>query len=133
MSGELAYVDSSALVKTFKAEPESGAIVTALSEWPDLVSSYLIVPEVLRVGRLTGLWSEARAVVDALGKLPLTPAIRDRSAYIGSDNLRALDAIHLATAEALEAGLGVIFTYDDRMIEGASLEGLPYRAPLPEP
>ncbi len=64
-----------------------------------------------------------------MGKLPFTIAIRDRSAHIGTNRLRALDAVHLATAEALDTRLGIILTYDDRMMESASLEGLPYRAP----
>lgn len=82
MSRELAYVDSSALVKLFKTEDESDAISAALTEWP-----------------------------------------------VGQPELRTLDAIHLATAESMGDRLGVVFTYDDRLISAALLEGLPVASP----
>jgi uncharacterized protein len=43
--------------------------------------------------------------------------------------LRALDAIHLATAIAVGDDLEAILTYDDRMLEAARLMGLPTATP----
>jgi predicted nucleic acid-binding protein len=57
--------------------------------------------------------------------------IRRLSHRIGQPTLRALDAVHLASAASLGDELGVLFTYDDRMIDGALLEGLPVWAPKP--
>jgi hypothetical protein len=44
-------------------------------------------------------------------------------------DLRSLDAIHLATAEGLEADLGRFVTYDDRLAAGAAALGLEVAAP----
>lgn len=43
---ELAYVDSSALVKVFRSERESEAIAAVLTDWPALVSADLLAVEV---------------------------------------------------------------------------------------
>ena len=48
---------------------------------------------------------------------------------IGSNTLRSLDAIHLATAASITAELGVLITYDRRMIADAQIIGLPVLAP----
>jgi len=42
LSGELAYFDTSAIVKLIKEEEETEAISAALTEWPDLVSADLL-------------------------------------------------------------------------------------------
>ena len=43
--------------------------------------------------------------------------------------LRALDAIHLATAMAVGDDLAAIVTYDERMIDAARLMGLATTSP----
>jgi len=55
--------------------------------------------------------------------------ILDASGILEPRVLRALDAIHLATAMALGDDLESIVTYDDRMIDGARLLGLASVAP----
>lgn len=129
MSRDLAYVDSSAIVKLFKTEDESDAIQAALSEWPALVSADLLDVEVMRVGRGVGLQREARAVIDAVGLIPMSDSIRRRAGLVGQLELRTLDAIHVATAESLGDRLGVVFAYDGRFIASALLEGLPVTSP----
>lgn len=129
MSRDLAYVDSSALVKLFKTEDESDAISAAVTEWPALVSADLLDVEVMRVGRACGLQREAQAMIDAVGLVPMSDSIRQRAGRIGQPELRTLDAIHLATAQSLGERLGVVFAYDDRLIVGALLEGLPVVSP----
>lgn len=51
------------------------------------------------------------------------------AARIGSPRLRSLDAIHLATAHNLGDELGVLITYDWRMLAEAKDLGLPHAAP----
>jgi uncharacterized protein len=48
---------------------------------------------------------------------------------IGSTLLRSLDAIHLATADSIKAELGVLITYDHRMLADAQALGLPALTP----
>jgi uncharacterized protein len=48
---------------------------------------------------------------------------------IGSPLLRSLDAIHLATAASIRADLGVLITYDRRMLADADALGLPIASP----
>jgi predicted nucleic acid-binding protein len=43
--------------------------------------------------------------------------------------MRSLDALHLAAAMSLGPDLGVLVTYDERMLGAASLFGLPVASP----
>ncbi len=43
--------------------------------------------------------------------------------------LRALDAIHLATAERIGAQLGALIAYDERLLAAAEAHGLPVASP----
>lgn len=129
----LAYVDTSAFIKLLLAEPETSALRVALSEWPDLVASEILFIEAHRVGVREQRQADVATLVQGISLLALTEAIRQRAATIGTAQLRTLDAIHLATAEALDDDLGVIFTYDRRMLGDGPLEGLAVRAPAPTP
>jgi len=127
----LAYVDTSAFIKLLLAEPETPAIRTALRGWPNLVASEILFIEAHRVGMREHRQPDVANLLQTVTLLSLTPTIRQRSATIGTARLRTLDAIHLATAETLGGDLGIIFTYDRRMLSDAPLEGLPVRAPAP--
>ena len=127
----LAYIDTSALIKLLLTEDETPALRTALTEWPALVSSEILYIEAYRVGVREGRQADIAILLEGVNLLGYTPAVRQRAAMIGTAQLRALDAIHLASAEALGDDLGVIFTYDKRMLSDGPLEGLPVRAPTP--
>jgi len=127
----LAYVDTSAFIKLLITEDETPALRTALTEWPDLVSSEILFIEAHRVGVRENRQGDVATLLQGVSLLGYTPAVRQRAATIGTAQLRTLDAIHLATAEALGDDLGVIFTYDARQLSDAPLEGLPVRAPAP--
>ena len=43
--------------------------------------------------------------------------------------LRSLDAIHVASAMAMEEDLDALVTYDRRMIDGGRMAGLPVASP----
>lgn len=127
----LAYVDTSAFIKLLLTEDETPALRTALTEWPDLVSSEIAFIEAHRIGLRENRQADVTTLLQGVTLVGYTPAVRQRAATIGTAHLRALDAIHLATAEALGHDLGVIFTYDKRMLSDGLLEGLPVRAPAP--
>jgi predicted nucleic acid-binding protein len=56
---------------------------------------------------------------------PILPA----TAQMGGTALRSLDAIHLATATSISRQLGVLITYDQRMIGEAQTLGPPVLSP----
>ena len=70
----------------------------------------------------------AQRVIARLQLLAIDP-IAPAAMQIGSTMLRSLDAIHLATAASITAELGVLITYDRRMIADAQIIGLPVLAP----
>ena len=55
--------------------------------------------------------------------------LAERAASVGPIFLRALDAIHLATALAFGSELEAFVTYDDRLAEAARAAGLPVVRP----
>jgi predicted nucleic acid-binding protein len=129
-AGALAYLDSSALVKLVVLEPETGALRRELQHWPQRVSSLLAAVELSRVAlRLGHLTIPTVTHVLAGLRVLSIDQIAQTAAQIGSPRLRSLDAIHLATAQSLGTQLGVLITYDQRMLAEARALQLPYAAP----
>jgi predicted nucleic acid-binding protein len=132
MSGDVAYLDTSAVVKLLVRESESGALRRVLRQWPRRASSALLRVELLRVTKLAGqprLTAQAHRQLGAIHLLRLDDSVLSRAADLDPPTLRSLDAIHLASALELGADLGVIMTYDDRMVQGAAALGLPATSP----
>lgn len=126
------YLDSSALMKLIRREAET----EALSEWLELrrdqvVSSELGRVEVVRAARRVGgpVLATARAVVGDLDLVPLDRAVQDIACDIGDPMLRALDALHLASALLLGDTLTAFVAYDQRLIDGAQAAGVAVIAP----
>jgi predicted nucleic acid-binding protein len=71
----------------------------------------------------------ARAVLDALILLRLTSATFERAATLDPEQLRSLDALHLATALELGDELDGIVTYDGRLAAAACAYGIATIAP----
>ena len=129
---EVAYIDASAFVKLFAIEPESEAIATAMdTEWSNLVASEILAVEAFRAAvRIGGdAPSAASHFLRRVVLLPLSSEVRERACRIGTPELRALDAIHLATALSQDAQVSAIFTYDKRLAQASSDVGLPVLAP----
>jgi len=128
----LLYLDSSALVKLVVPEPETEALLKALADWPERVSSALARVEVLRaVGRsgVEAARGRAEAVLTRIGLLEIDGAILDRAAHLGPPELRSLDAIHLASALSLGEDLGGMAVYDVRLAQAAALSGATVLSP----
>ena len=117
----IAYLDSSAFVKLVTEEDESAALADALEAWPDRASSRLLRIEVLRAARLSGAQAVARAagLLHDVALLPLADSLLEQALDVRPAAVRTLDAIHLATALELGDELGVLISYDMRMLEGA--------------
>jgi uncharacterized protein len=126
----LAYLHSSAFVKTLVDEPESARLETWLEEWPERASCALLRMEAVRAVRVHGSEAVARTrrALAALLLVQLDDELLDAAAEL-APNVRSLDAIHLAAARSLGPDLGVIATYDDRMTSAARELGLDTAAP----
>lgn len=126
------YVDASALVKLVREEPESSAL-RAYLEGADLLSSELVLAEVPRaVHRAAAhdpelpvdlLLERVGELLDAVALRPLDRALLAGAGAIAEPSLRALDAIHVASAVGLEP-IEAFVTYDERQAAAARLAGL---------
>jgi uncharacterized protein len=131
------YIDSSALVKLIVEEPESVALRGSL-EGSELVSSEIVLAEVPRaIQRLVASLRVPRsrvargleAVLSSVALLPLEREILRRAGAFDAPFLRALDAIHLASALAAADAIDGFVSYDERQIEAARLADLPILSP----
>jgi predicted nucleic acid-binding protein len=127
-----AYVDASALVKLFKAEPETEAFRLALADWPVQVASELIRVEAICTARRLDDEDTLRRADAALARItlvPLSPEIIELATDAYTPALRAMDAIHLATALTMREDLGALFVYDSDLHAAAEARGLNPVAP----
>jgi predicted nucleic acid-binding protein len=130
-------LDASALVKLFVPEAESDELNQALTGLTDVIVSDLALTEMASaLGRRTRehlltreqaqrLYREASKLHSASHHAELTPPIHRRAERLMLSlpiPLRALDALHLATALAAEAA--TVVTFDPRMRNAASSQGL---------
>jgi predicted nucleic acid-binding protein len=70
-----------------------------------------------------------RALLDGVTLIPADAKLSDDAGMLNPPEMRALDAIHLATARSLGAGLGVLLTYDQRLVAAAAWYGIPVASP----
>jgi predicted nucleic acid-binding protein len=127
-----AYVDASALVKLLKAERETDAFRAALRDWPVQVASELIRVEAVCTARRLGgaeILQRADAALERINLVPLTLEIIELSTDAHTPPLRAMDAIHLATALTLREDLGAVFVYDSDLHAAALSHQLNALAP----
>jgi uncharacterized protein len=131
------YADASALVKLVREEAESAAL-RAYLDGADLLSSELILTEIPRaIYRAAALDPElpldlllerAGELVEALALRPLDRALLAGAGALAEPALRALDAIHVASAVDLNP-IEAFVTYDERQAAAARLAGLRTMAP----
>jgi len=128
------YMDTAALVKLVRREPESDA----LADWLDAreamlwVSSALIEVELPRALRRSepALLADVPATVARVARYEIDDVVRAAAAAYPDPDLRSLDAIHLATARTIFAGRLVAFvSYDRRLLAAAASSGLPIESP----
>jgi hypothetical protein len=133
------YADTSALVKLVRDEPESEALRAFLAD-ADLVSSDLALTEILRAVRravdddpalpLDLLPERAGALMEAIALRPVDRPLLLAAGALDEPALRALDAIHLASALDVHP-VDAFVTYDERQAAAARLAGLRTVAPGP--
>jgi hypothetical protein len=128
------YLDTSALVKLIRREPESDALADWLDARPSAlwVSSTLVEVELPRALRRTdpALLADVPATVARVARYEIDEVVRAAAAAFPDPNLRSLDAIHLATARGIFRGqLTAFVTYDLRLLAAAEASDLPSASP----
>lgn len=127
------YFDSSALLKLLFEEPESAQLERWASEQSAIpaVSSELVKIEVIRAARRLDrqVLPAARRLVAQLDLVPMTSDLIESAGDVGSDLLRSLDAIHLASALSLGSALTAFVAYDTRLTAAAQGADLPIAQP----
>jgi len=125
------YVDASALVKLVVAEAETEALIDYLALRPLQATSVIARVEVARALLRAGVSADERtaAVFDYISLLPLEATTLELAARLEPPRVRALDAIHLATALGLAPDLEAVVTYDLRLAEAALEHGIEVVAP----
>lgn len=136
------YLDTSALVKIIRPEPESAELRAWVDDRPDLLLATSALAEVELTRALLRLGEEDR-LTDAVALLAdmliveIDWQVRAAAAELAEPVLRSLDAIHLASAYELRPDLSAIITYDRRMaaaVDPAVTVASPGAAePLPAP
>ena len=132
MTADVAYLDTSAVVKLLVREVETAALRRWLRRRPRRVASTLLHVELLRAAKRAGvpaLIAEARRLLGGITLVSIDSAILHRAAELDPGTLRTLDAVHLATALTLGSDLAAVVTYDQRMADGARMLGLTVAAP----
>lgn len=125
------YVDTSALLKRYIAEHDSGAAIALMESDPVLITSRLTEVEVRRnLARLLDAEDAQRAKrqfledFDAFALVALDGATCNAAAAIAEQTLcRSLDAIHLAAAQRAGPATTVL-TFDIRQAQAARTLGL---------
>src|SRR5215471_1146367 len=129
MNGEAVYLDSSAFVKLFLPEPDSGALTRYLASRPLRVSALLLRTEVLRAAVRATLSPQrmmlVRALLDGLVYIGADVTLADDGGLMSPPELRSLDAIHLASARTIGTRLEAFVTYDQRLAGAAAWYRLP--------
>ena len=124
------YADASALVKLVVPEAESVPMLRWYVEAERVVTSRVGVVELRRAAaRYRHDAGGLRSLLASVEVFELDTRVADRAASTDPALLRALDAIHLATALELGDGLGAFITYDARLAEAARAAGLPVVMP----
>jgi predicted nucleic acid-binding protein len=126
------YLDTSALTKLIRHEAETEALRAWLFATPAVyVTSDLTRAELLRAVRRhdPALAARAELALQAVTVLRLTVDTLRQAGRLDPDDLRTLDAIHLATALGLGGDLAALVTYDGRQADAAAHHGIRVLAP----
>ena len=127
------YLDSSAIVKLVRLEGRTRALIAYLKDSDEFVTSVISTVEVHRAVRRVKarprVHQRAEKVLDRFGLVEVDASIRAVAVKLEPTGLRALDAIHVATALDLGADVSALVTYDGRQAEAARLAGIHVDSP----
>jgi uncharacterized protein len=125
------YLDASALVTLVTGRPYAGELRGFLGQSPEMPMGTSTIGFVETVRTLDRVGSYPTAMQDLLAsftEILVTDEIRDTAANLPG-GIRTLDAIHVASAQAIGDALAYLVTYDKRMFDIAHSVGIPVAAP----
>jgi predicted nucleic acid-binding protein len=140
------YFDTCALIQLVRADRHSEALGRFIDARPDVrwFVSELAKAELARAlrrtnhddkgkiidpARLSAELEYAERLWDNVDIIPVSSRVLIDAGALEHPFLRTLDAIHLASAATLRAGLSAFVTYDKRLASAAAEAGLPVAAP----
>ena len=132
------FVDTSALVRRYVAEPGRQLVIEAMADDPTWVASALCRTETMvALHQLAAgprqharLWSSFRDDWDAFAVVPVDDRCLGRAVELGSSfSMRIVDAIHLAAADRLPRPARYL-TLDRQQIPAAAALGFEVISPV---
>ncbi len=129
------YLDSSALVTLVSGRAyarDLRAYLAAKADMPMATSTIGFVETVRTLDKVGDYPTAMEDLVRNFTEILVTEEVRDAAASL-SGGARTLDAIHIASAEAIGPALDSLVTYDKRMLDVARAVGLSVAAPGLEP
>ena len=124
------YLDASAITKLVVDERESAAL-ERLVAGKALATSRVAVVEVTKAVARADPGADPWDVLSLLAFVELDADLARLAGATGGPALRALDAVHVASALRLAPELEVFVTYDDRQANAARAAGLDVVSPTP--
>lgn len=124
------YLDASAITKLVVDEPESAALERVVAG-KALATSRVAVVEVTKAVARADPGADPWGVLSRLAFVELDADLARLAGATGGPALRALDAVHVASALRLVPEIVAFVTYDDRQADAARAAGFDVVAPTP--
>jgi predicted nucleic acid-binding protein len=120
------YLDASALVKLLVREPETDALRAFVARFPSRATSIVGTVEMTRalLRQAPERAPHLAAFFPCVAVIAFDHDVAVVAGRLAPSALRALDAVHLASAMALGPDLEAFVTYDARLAEAAATAGL---------
>ncbi|WP_337000429.1 MULTISPECIES: type II toxin-antitoxin system VapC family toxin [unclassified Microbacterium] len=123
------FLDTSAAVKALIDEAESAAVISLFADGTEFVASRLLAVELHAVADRRSLSHEQTDdLLSHISLVSLDDDIMTRAIGLHS-GLRALDALHLATAIRLRDTITSVLTYDQELADAARQSGIAVTSP----
>jgi uncharacterized protein len=127
----LIYLDASALVTLLSGRPfarELRDFLTARPAMPMAISTVGFIETVRTLDQVGSYPTLMQDLIRDFTEILVTEEIRD-AAVLAPAGVRTLDAVHIASAQAIGTALDVLVTYDKHMLDVARGIGIPIAAP----
>ncbi len=125
------YLDASALITLVTGRPYARELREFLAQSPEMPMGTSTIGFIETVRTLDRVGSYPTAMRDLLAdfaEVLVTDEIRDAAANLPG-GVRTLDAVHIASAQAIGDALAFLVSYDKRMLDIAHSIGIPVAAP----
>lgn len=125
------YLDASAVITLVTGRPYASELRDFLAHSPEAPMGTSTIGFVETARTLDRVGSYPTAMQDLLAsftEILVTDEIRDAAATLPG-GVRTLDAVHIASAQAVGDALAVLVSYDKRMLDIAHSVGIPVASP----